>query len=41
MSNAYEPSGETSFTKSKDGIWIYGNTMGELFVNEQFKRYIR
>ena len=41
MSNAYEPSGETSFTKSKDGIWIYGNTMGELFVNKHFKRYIR
>ena len=41
MSNAYEPSGETSFTKSKDGIWIYGNTMGELFINKHFKRYIR
>jgi len=40
MSNAYEPSGETSFTKSKDGIWIYGNTMGELFVKKHFKRYI-
>lgn len=41
MSNAYEPSGETSFTKSKDGIWIYGNTMGELFVKKHFNRYIR
>lgn len=40
MSNAYEPSGETSFTKSKDGIWIYGNTMGELFVIKHFKSYL-
>ncbi len=40
MSNAYEPSGEKSFTKSKDGIWIYGHTMGELFVKHHFSEFL-
>lgn len=37
MCGIKEKSGEPSFTKSKDGIWIYGNTLGTIFLKKHFK----
>ena len=37
MCGIEEKSGEPSFKKSKDGIWIYGNTLGTLFLKKHFK----
>ena len=39
MSGIYEKSGEPSFSKSKDGIWIYGNTLGNKFLKDNFMEF--
>ena len=37
MCGIQETSGEPSFKKSKDGIWIYGHTLGKIFLQKHFK----